>query len=228
VRAINRIIAIDGPSGAGKGTVARRVAERLGFKYLDTGALYRACALKLRSAGLDETASDEDIEKALAGSAIVFEPGGAEPGGVKVKPGGVYLDERDVSTEIRTTEAGRWSSVFSARVPVRRFLLGLQRTAAEGADLVAEGRDMGTVVFPGAWKKIFLTADTQTRAARRHKQLGGTVTLEDARRDVTERDERDAGRDIAPLFAAPDAVVVDSSHLTIEQTVETILSMISA
>lgn len=274
----NRIIAIDGPSGAGKGTVAKLLAERLGFKYLDTGALYRACALKLRLAGLDESASDEDIEKTLAGTAITFEPddvkpgrmipgraaqggpkpddtapGGAEPddaepdntvpGGAEPdcsksdnaepdceKPtysntDGIFLDGRDVTNEIRTTQAGHWSSVFSARAPVRRFLLDTQRAAAEGANLVAEGRDMCTVVFPNAWKKIFLTADTNVRAARRHRQLGGSVTPEDALRDVAERDGRDIGRDIAPLRAAPDAVVVDSSHISIDETVEKILNM---
>lgn len=259
----NRIIAIDGPSGAGKGTVAKLLAERLGFKYLDTGALYRACALKLRLAGLDESASDEDIEKTLAGTAITFEPddvkpgrmipgraaqggpkpddtspGGAEPDCSKsdnaepdcekptyANPDGIFLDGRDVTNEIRTTQAGHWSSVFSARAPVRRFLLDTQRAAAEGANLVAEGRDMCTVVFPNAWKKIFLTADTNVRAARRHRQLGGSVTPEDALRDVAERDGRDIGRDIAPLRAAPDAVVVDSSHISIDETVEKILNM---
>jgi cytidylate kinase len=242
---VNKIIAIDGPSGAGKGTVAKLLAEKLGFKYLDTGALYRACALKLRHADLNETASDEDIEKTLAGTAITFEPDEAKPTVAKpndAKPGdansdkanvsdanlgGIYLDGRDITSAIRTTDAGHWSSVFSARAPVRRFLLELQRSAAGGVNLVAEGRDMGTVVFPAAWKKIFLTADTDVRAARRHLQLGGSVTMEEARRDVVERDARDATRNIAPLRAAADAVVVDSSHISIDETVEKILSIIS-
>lgn len=212
-----RVIAIDGPSGAGKSTVAKMLADMLGFKYLDTGALYRAVALGLvrRSIGPDD--GDERLAEALKGMSVVF------------SGGRVFLDGRDVSEEIRTTEVGHHSSVFSARRPVREFLLPVQRNAASEANLVAEGRDMGTVVFPDAWRKFYLDADIDSRARRRYLQLkqgGVNVTMEGAVRDVTERDKRDSSRALAPLRKAEDAVYIDTTKLSLEEVMKAVLAAV--
>lgn len=212
---MGRVIAIDGPSGAGKSTLARQVAEAAGFAYLDTGALYRATALGLVRAGLVQESTDDEIAKALKGLIVEFAGGRA------------VLNGEDVSDAIRTTEAGRYSSIFSARRPVRDFLMPVQQRAAEHADLVAEGRDMGTVVFPRAWRKFYLVASVEARAQRRFSQLADTpnaVSMQDAMRDVVERDERDSSRDIAPLAKAPDAVEIDSSNLTVREVFDSIMN----
>lgn len=211
---MGKVLAIDGPSGAGKSTIARMLADKLGFEYLDTGALYRATALGLVRAGLNEDATDEDVATALRDIRVEFFHGAA------------HLNGEDVSGHIRTPEAGHFSSVFSARASVRDSLMPVQRQAAENADLVAEGRDMGTVVFPDAWKKFFLVASVEARALRRFNQMDGTdgpITMDEAMRDVVERDERDSSRDIAPLRKADDAMEVDSSHMSIEQVIGSIL-----
>ena len=215
---MRRVIAIDGPSGAGKSSVAKRVAAEMGFDYLDTGALYRAVALALRRKGIEPEVSDVEIVHSLAGVSVAF------------RNGAVLLDGEDVSTAIRTPEMGHYSSVFSARGPVREFLMPVQREAALHHDLVAEGRDMTTVVFPNAWRKIYLDATTESRAMRRFLQLKGTsdVSLEVATADVVERDQRDSSRDIAPLRRAPDAHYIDSSAYTLDQTVEAAMSIIRA
>jgi cytidylate kinase len=208
------VIAIDGPSGAGKSTIAKKVAEALGFDYLDTGALYRATALGLRDAGLDEGSTDAEVFAALRHMDVEF------------IGGRTMLKGRDVSEEIRTPEAGHYSSVFSARKPVRDFLLPVQQKAAREFDLVAEGRDMGTIVFPDAWIKIFLVASVEARAKRRHLQLLGSaspVSSEEARRDVVERDARDSSRDLAPLARAADALEIDNSELSINEVLERIM-----
>ncbi len=213
----NRIITIDGPSGAGKSTVARLLAERLGFEYLDTGALYRAVALYLRRRGVGEDVGDETIEKLLRELKIGF------------SGGRVYVDGEDVSEAVRTPEIGHYSSVFSARRPVREFLLSIQRAHAERCDTVVEGRDMGTVVFPDAWMKFFLDASLQERAKRRCLQLqrkGIDVTMEEAVRDVQQRDERDSQRDIAPLRCPTDAVYMDTTSMGIEDTIKKMLEFI--
>lgn len=212
---MGKVIAIDGPSGAGKSTVCRLVAERLGFSYLDTGALYRAIALRLREKGLNPESSDADIVIALKGAEVHF------------RDGRVFLNGADVSDEIRTTEAGHFASVFSARKPVRDFLLKVQRDAAKHGDIVAEGRDMTTVVFTDAWRKFYLDASEEGRARRRYLQLkekGSAITPAEALRDVRERDLRDSMRDIAPLRRAEDAGYLDTTDMSLEEVISAILS----
>jgi cytidylate kinase len=212
-----KVIAIDGPSGAGKSTVARRISEELGFAYLDTGALYRAAALNLVRLGLGEDASDEEISKALEKTRMEF------------VHCAVFLNGEDVSEEIRTSEAGHYASVFSARNPVRRYLLEIQRNAAAHEDLVAEGRDMTTVVFPDAYRKFYLDASVEERAKRRTRELaskGFAVDENRVRSDIIERDRRDSNRDIAPLKKADDAFYIDSSDFSIEEVCRIIIDII--
>ncbi|MBF0488877.1 MAG: (d)CMP kinase [Nitrospirae bacterium] len=210
----HKVIAIDGPAGSGKSTVARALAARMGFDYLDTGALYRAAALKLVSAGVSDDSDDDRLASVLRGTTIEF------------KSGVIYLDNKDVSEEIRTPEAGHFSSVFSARKPVRDFLLEIQRNVGGtngSGGIVAEGRDMATVVFPDAWRKFYVTADEPTRAQRRYAQLRkkiSDVTLLTAQLDVASRDERDTKRAIAPLTKAPGAIEIDTTNLSMEETLE--------
>ena len=207
---MRKIIAIDGPSGAGKSTVAKRLAMEFGFSYLDTGALYRAIALGLRRAGVPEDASDDDIREALGSIKVAY------------SEGQVSLNGQDVEGSIRTPEVGRLSSVFSARKPVREFLLPLQKQAARDNDIVAEGRDMASVVFPEAWIKIYLDASVESRAKRRYEQLKGLgikADMKSATRDVTERDARDSSRDIAPLTRTRDALYIDSSDMPVDEVV---------
>jgi len=214
---MGKVIAIDGPSGAGKGTIAKLLAEKLGFSYLDTGALYRAVALGLREKGINPEASDEKLKGALS----IMD--------VKFKDGKIFLNNKDVSVEIRTTEMGHYSSVFSARKVVRDFLLDIQRNAAHNSDLVAEGRDTTTVVFPDAWKKFYLDASVEERARRRYLQMkekGTGITESEAMKDAVERDARDSGRDLAPLMKADDAVLIDSSNLTIDEVLENIMKAV--
>jgi cytidylate kinase len=211
------VVAIDGPSGAGKGTVARLLAQALGFQYLDTGALYRAVALGLRKRGVSPSDPDETISQALKGITI------------ELRGESVLLDGEDVSEAIRTKEAGHYSSVFSARRPVREFLLPLQRKMAQEHDLVAEGRDTTTVVFPRAWRKFYLDASPQERARRRYQQLlqaGLKISLQDALEDVLRRDERDSSRALAPLRKSPDAIYIDTTRLSPQQVVRLMLKHI--
>lgn len=227
---MGKVIAIDGPSGAGKSTISRLIAEKLGFQFLDTGALYRAAALHLRRKGLNENSSDEEIANALKHAEIVFTDGRVflkDSSCTTHAESGCYGE--DVSEEIRTTEIGHYASVFSAKDVVRKFLLQMQRDAAVHNDIVAEGRDMTTVVFPYAWKKFFLDASKKIRAKRRFLQLrekGIKITMKDALRDVVERDKRDRGRDIAPLKIADDAVYIDTTDLGIEEVLGKILEEI--
>lgn len=214
---MGKVIAIDGPSGAGKSTVSKLIAERLGFEFLDTGALYRAAALYLRKMNMPDESPDADISRALDGVVVNF------------KNGRVFLNGEDVSDAIRTTEAGHYASVFSARKAVRDFLLQTQRDAAINNDIVAEGRDMTTVVFPDAWKKFYIDASEQGRAKRRYLQLkekGMEITMDEALRDVRERDKRDSSRDIAPLRKADDAVCIDTTDLSLDEVIEKILKAI--
>jgi cytidylate kinase len=170
---MHRVIAIDGPSGSGKSTITKLVAEKLGFQLLDTGALYRAAALHLRRQQVEPESTDAVIQDMLKNVSVVF------------KDGRVFLNGEDVSDAIRTTEAGHYASVFSARKVVRDFLFQVQRDAALHSDIVAEGRDMTTVVFPDAWKKFYLDASEESRAKRRYQQLkdkGIAITMEEAMR----------------------------------------------
>ncbi|HET6514286.1 MAG TPA: (d)CMP kinase [Thermodesulfovibrionales bacterium] len=214
---MGKVIAIDGPSGAGKSTLARSLALRLGFDYLDTGAIYRAVALFFLERGIRPEDGDDLLVEALHSS------------GIRFSGGKVFLGERDVSGEIRTPEVGHYSSVFSARKVVRDFLLDVQRSAASRQNVVVEGRDTTTVVFPKAWKKFYLDASTAERTRRRHDQLrdlGLTITEDEAERDVVERDRRDQSRGIAPLVKGEDAVIIDTTDKSAEVVLENILELV--
>jgi len=214
------VIAIDGPSGSGKGTVSRRVAAALGWQLLDSGALYRLVALAGARAGLE--ADDQDGHAALArGLDIRFEVDGT--GAERV-----LLDGRDVTREIRSEQAGSAASRVAAWPGVRAALFERQRGFMEPPGLVADGRDMGSVVFPDAQLKIFLTASTEERAQRRHKQLkekGLSVNLAALSAEIAERDRRDATREVAPLVACADAVVIDSTDLGVDAVVDKVLAL---
>jgi cytidylate kinase len=216
---VKNVIAIDGPSGSGKTTVAKLIAQEIGYRYLDTGALYRAVALALRQNMVETEDSDERIGEVLRQNRILFQDGK------------VFLNGVDVSETIRSTEIDHYSSVFSTRKVVRDFLLDAQRDASRHNNLVAEGRDTTTVVFPGALKKIFLNASVEERAKRRclqYSEKGITISMDEAKKSIIDRDARDSGRDIAPLTRASDALVVDSSDLSIENVKKKILDYIKS
>lgn len=208
------VIAIDGPSGSGKGTVARLVAGRLGWHLLDSGALYRLVAMAGARQGL---ADDDEAGHAAVAAALDTRFETDADGNERV-----LLEGRDVTRELRTETAGAAASRVAAMPSVRTALLGRQRAFAAPPGLVADGRDMGTVVFAAAPVKIYLTASPEERALRRHKQLkekGLAANLADLSQEIRERDRRDSNRPVAPLRAAPDAVAIDSTGLTVEQVV---------
>lgn len=214
---MNRVIAIDGPSGAGKSTIAKLLAEDLGYDYLDTGALYRAVALGLLHQGLNEEAGDDEIAAALEKTEVSF------------RKSKVFLNHKDVSHEIRSPEASHFASVFSANRKVRESLLDIQREASHHANLIAEGRDMTTVVFPYAYKKFYLNASAEERAERRTLEMqakGFEVSKEKIIMDILERDARDSGRDLAPLRIAEDAVVIDSTCMSVQDVFRKILQIL--
>lgn len=217
---INAVIAVDGPAGAGKSSVAQRLAERLGGVRLDTGAIYRAVALVAEERGiswddgpsLGRLASELDLR---------FLP---DAGGQRV-----VLGDRDITEEIRTPEVTRGSSRVSRHAPVRAALLSLQRSLAARGLVVAEGRDMGTAVFPDAPVKFFLTASDEVRARRRWRELSDRGTgqaFEEVLADQRQRDRDDSQRDESPLRQAPDAVVVDSTGLDIDQVVDRMAQLV--
>lgn len=219
------IVAIDGPAGAGKSTVARRLAEALGFVLVDTGAMYRSVALaaKREGVGFGEAAKIGALAHGLvAEEALAFERDAKL--GVRVK-----LRGEDVSEAIRTPEIAQGASLVSAHPEVRAALLDLQRVAGKAGGVVLEGRDIGTVVFPHAEAKFFLTASAETRAKRRHDELvakGSTASFEETLADVKKRDAQDEGREIAPLKKADDAVLVDSTSMSIDETVAAMLARV--
>ncbi len=196
------IVTIDGPAGSGKSTAARGLAARLGFDYLDTGAMFRAVGLALRGA--------DDVDAVLA---VIH---------LEMPPGRVLLDGRDVTADIRTPEAAQAASRVATIPAVRRFLAAEQRRVAEGRDMVCEGRDQGTAVFPDAACKFYLTADPRARAERRFRELqlkGESATLDDVLAQQQERDARDATRADAPMRPADDAVLVDTTGLSADAVV---------
>lgn len=213
-------IAIDGPAGAGKSTLSRKVAKELGFIYVDTGALYRAIGLKFSQKGID-TNLDCDIDEILSDTAIDIRFVNGEQR--------VFLDGKDVSELIRTPEISLMASAVSAKPQVRKFLLQLQQNFAKTHNLVMDGRDIGTVVLPNATIKIYLTASAKVRAERRFKELcekGLDVNFDDVYEDMVKRDYNDMNREIAPLRQAEDAVLADTSDLEFEESFELLIKII--
>jgi len=209
------VIAIDGPSASGKGTVARRVAAALGFKYLESGALYRLVALAARKKGIPET--DQAL---LAREAATLD--------ARFADGRIYLGGREVGDELYSEECGRGASAVAQLPAVREALLARQRSFRVAPGLVADGRDMGTVVFPDATLKVFLTASAPTRAERRYRQLrerGQSADLSALVRELEERDRRDSERAHAPLRPAEDAEVLDTTGLGIDEVVARVLGL---
>lgn len=214
-------VAIDGPAGAGKSTVARAVAERIGCTYIDTGAMYRAVAHAAMRAGLAVGVDDEAIGRLAGELDFEFET----CGGLRR----VLVNGEDVSEVIRTPEVGALSSPVSAIPMVREHLVAAQRRMAETVPVVMEGRDIGTVVFPDARVKIFLVASAEERARRRHAEMltrGDATSYEEVLAAQRERDERDSSRALAPLRPADDAVEIDSDDMTIEEVVDAVMALV--
>jgi cytidylate kinase len=211
------LITIDGPAGAGKTTVSRALAERLGYRYIDTGALYRAVALAVKTRGSNPE-NDAELKELCRELKPVF---------VKKKEGlRLFLNREDITDRIRTAEITMLASAVSARPVVREYLLDLQRNLAKEKAAVFEGRDMGTVVFPDADLKFFLDASTRARALRRYDELksNSSQTLEEVDLAMQRRDHNDTTREAAPLKAAQDAIMVDSTDLSVAEVVDLMLS----
>jgi cytidylate kinase len=205
-----RVVTIDGPAGAGKSTVARRLADRLGWRLLDTGAMYRAVTLAALQAGAD-LESDQALGELAARVTV------------RLPPGRVLLDGEDVTDSIRGVEVTRASRHLAESPRVRHQLIRWQRAFASEYDVVAEGRDQGTIVFPDALRKFFLTASPAERARRRHAEFvarGEAISPEEVLRDIQERDARDEARAIAPLKPAADARIVDTTDIPLDQVVD--------
>jgi len=210
------VITIDGPAGTGKSTVAREVASRLGFVYLDTGALYRAAALAVDDAG-------GDIEDGESSASVV------KNAAIELTPEGVFVNGENVTLRIRTPRISALSSRIAVHAPVREALLALQRSFREKSSLVAEGRDTGSVVFPDADLKFYLDARPEERARRRYEELllkGSKASYEQVLKDQEERDRRDATRGEAPLVIPQHAVVVDTTHLDIRGVTDKVMEKI--
>ncbi len=214
------VITIDGPSGAGKSTVARLLAQRLGYTYLDTGAMYRAVGLAALRVGIDP-GSQEAVSSILNGLRLELRPG--------QQGAAVFLNGEDVTNQIRTPEVSLAASKVSAHPQVRAYLTELQRQMGQKGGIVAEGRDTGTVVFPEAEAKFFITASDEERARRRWlelKQRGEEISYEEVLRQQRLRDKNDSCRRLAPLRPAPEAVIIDTTGLKIEEVLEQILRLI--
>lgn len=213
-------VAIDGPAGAGKSTVAKAAAEKLGFIYADTGALYRAIGLKFKESGYNPE-TDNNIDEILSKTDIKIE--------FKNSVQYVLLDGRDVSDLIRTPEASMMASAVSSKPEVRAFLLEMQRKIARENNVIMDGRDIGTVVLPNAQVKIFLTASVSERAMRRYKELklkGMDVELSQIEEDIKTRDYNDSHREIAPLKPAEDSVIADTTGKKLEESADMVVNII--
>ena len=211
-------VAIDGPAGAGKSTIAKLVAKEKGYIYVDTGAMYRGLAIHFLNRGIDPEDRDAVAEACRDAEVTIGYEDGVQQ---------IYLNGENVTSMLRTEETGNMASKTSAIPEVREKLLELQRSLAREKDVIMDGRDIGTNILPDADVKIYLTASVETRARRRYDELRGKgedCSLEEISRDIKERDERDMTREIAPLKKADDAVLVDSSDMTIQQVVDEICS----
>lgn len=212
-------VAIDGPAGAGKSTIAKLVAKEKGYIYVDTGAMYRALAVYFLEKGIAAGETEKIIAAARQAEVSIRYEDGAQQ---------VYLNGDNITTKLRTEEVGNMASMTSPIPEVRERLLELQRSLAREKDVIMDGRDIGTNILPNADVKIYLTASVETRAKRRYKELtekGMDCNYEEIAKDIQERDMRDMNRETAPLKQAEDAVLVDSSDMTIPEVVETIVKL---
>ena len=215
------LITIDGPAGAGKTTVSRALAEAVGYRYVDTGALYRAVALAASREGVGSE-DDAGLDRVCRGLDLAFN---------RTETGTrLFLNGEDVTGFIRTPEMSMMASAVSARPVVRRFLLSVQKELGRSKEAVFEGRDMGTVIFPEAEAKFFLDASPRVRARRRYRETpsSASVSLEDVEQDIIRRDKNDSTRAIAPLKPAQDAVIIDSSGMSVDEVVGKMLAHIVA
>lgn len=213
-------IAIDGPAGAGKSTIAKIVAKKLGYIYVDTGAMYRTMALACYREGIKADEEERVVDKCKSVNITL---------GYENDTQKVYLEGEDVSTQIRQEEIGNMTSAIAVYPPVRKILVEMQQDLAKKNDVVMDGRDIGTAVLPNAELKIYLTASSRTRAERRYNELiekGQKCDIDEIEKDIKERDYRDMHRDVSPLVQAEDAVLVDSSDMNIEQVVDTIINLV--
>lgn len=212
-------IAIDGPAGAGKSTIAKNIAKKLGFIYVDTGAMYRAMALFIINEGIDPKDTDAVNRKCKEADITIRYDNGEQI---------VLLNGENVNGMIRTQQVGNMASLTSPNIEVRKKLVELQQKLASDADVVMDGRDIGTCVLPDAEVKVFLTAGSRVRAERRYKELiekGESCDIDVIEREIIERDNQDMTREISPLKAADDAVFIDSSYMTIEEVADTVIGL---
>ena len=212
-------VAIDGPAGAGKSTIAKLVAKEMGYVYVDTGAMYRGLAIHFLDKGIQPQETEKVIEACKDAEVTIAYEDAVQH---------VYLNGKDISSRLRNEEVGNMASVTSAIPEVRKKLLELQQNLAKTQNVIMDGRDIGTCVLPHADVKVYLTASVETRAKRRYQELqekGEDCNLEEIAHDIEERDRRDMPREIAPLKQAEDAVLVDSSDMTIAEVVKTIVDL---
>ena len=213
-------IAIDGPAGAGKSTIAKKIAKKLGYIYVDTGAMYRAMALYLIREKVQPSETEEISAKCREADISIGYENGEQI---------VYLNGENVNGYIRTEEVGNMASASSPNPDVRKKLVELQQKLAANSDVVMDGRDIGTCVLPNAQVKVYLTADSRVRAERRFQELqakGEPCDLDTIEKDIIERDRQDMTREISPLTQAEDAVLIDSSHMSIDEVAEAVIALL--